>query len=166
MNKQETDPDDTFGELGCLTLINCDNTMDCLEIKDVNNTYGKVNVNTLDDDCFVVNLGDMLNLWTGGLYQSTQHRVLQPSTKNICKETVQFNKENNSDIGRLSIPFFYEPNWDTIIEPIEFNMDSENVLPWDVEDRLKWKKMTEFRNNSRPVMYGDHLKSKVFSNFY
>ena len=49
---------------------------------------------------FVVNLGDMLEIWTGGLYQATWHRVQAPR----C--------------DRYSIPFFFDPGLDTIIEPI------------------------------------------------
>eukprot|EP01084_Bolivina_argentea_P255145 429062_1 len=151
-------------DYGCLTFINCDNTMDCLEIKDTNNIFRKVNVNTIDEDCFIVNIGDMINLWSGGLYQSTPHRVLTPKKKNVCNESIQFNKQNNSNIGRISIPFFYEPNWDTVIKPIVFDMEGNDI--WNNKDKIKWKEMEEFRNNAKQIMYGDHLKSKVFSNFY
>jgi isopenicillin N synthase-like dioxygenase len=47
---------------------------------------------------FVVNLGDMLERWTNGLFRSTRHRVLT------------FNKAH-----RYSIPFFYEPSFDTVV---------------------------------------------------
>ena len=161
---------DKFGcgqhtDYGCLTFINSDNTKDCLEIKDSKGVFGKVNVNTIDQDCFIVNLGDMLHLWSGGLYQSTPHRVLPPKSTNICKESIQFNNRNNTEIGRISIPFFYEPNWNTIVEPIDFNMNKEHELQWTKEDKLKWKEMEQFRNNAQAIMYGDHLKSKLLSNF-
>jgi isopenicillin N synthase-like dioxygenase len=51
---------------------------------------------------FVVNLGDMLERWTNGLYKSTKHRVL-----------------TNGDAERYSIPFFYEPSFDTVVECLE-----------------------------------------------
>ena len=51
--------------------------------------------------CFLVNLGDMLAEWTGGLYRSTKHRVVHTSPK-----------------MRVSVPFFFDPNWDAFIEPI------------------------------------------------
>ncbi|NET62192.1 MAG: isopenicillin N synthase family oxygenase [Symploca sp. SIO2E6] len=53
------------------------------------------------EDAFVVNLGDMLQLWTNGVFVSTPHEVIH----------------NNSDSTRISIPFFVYPNIDTIIEP-------------------------------------------------
>ena len=51
---------------------------------------------------FVVNLGDCLQAWTKGLYRATRHRV-RHSTKT----------------DRYSIPLFFEPSQECIIEPIE-----------------------------------------------
>lgn len=53
------------------------------------------------EDAFVINLGDMLQMWTKGLFVSTPHEVIH----------------NNSDATRISIPFFVYPNIDGIIEP-------------------------------------------------
>ncbi|MEB3830843.1 isopenicillin N synthase family dioxygenase [Phormidium sp. CCY1219] len=59
------------------------------------------------ENAFVVNLGDMLQLWTNGLFVSTPHEVIH----NHCNTT------------RISFPFFVYPNIDTIIEP--FNTDKK-----------------------------------------
>lgn len=47
---------------------------------------------------FVINLGDMLERWSNGLFKSTLHRVL-----------------TSGDKERYSIPFFYEPSFDTVV---------------------------------------------------
>jgi len=51
---------------------------------------------------FVVNIGDMLSRWSNDVFISTVHRVL-----NITGEE------------RYSIPFFFGPSYDTVIEPLE-----------------------------------------------
>jgi isopenicillin N synthase-like dioxygenase len=49
---------------------------------------------------FVVNLGDLMQRWTNGLYRSNMHRV----------------KNNSSSRDRYSIAFFYSPRHDSRIE--------------------------------------------------
>jgi isopenicillin N synthase-like dioxygenase len=51
---------------------------------------------------FIVNLGDLMARWTNGLYNSTMHRV----------------KNNRGERDRYSVPFFYSPRADVVIEPI------------------------------------------------
>ena len=51
---------------------------------------------------FVCNIGDMLDRMTGGLYRSTPHRVRNPGGQD-----------------RLSFPFFFDPNFNAEVKPIE-----------------------------------------------
>jgi isopenicillin N synthase-like dioxygenase len=62
---------------------------------------------------FVVNLGDMLERWTNGLFRSTLHRVLTCAQKE-----------------RYSIPFFYEPDFDTRVECLEICCSNDNPPKW------------------------------------
>ena len=52
----------------------------------------------------VVNIGDMLSLWSGHRYRSTRHRVTVPTS-------------SHSD-GRLSIAYFLQPAFDAVISPL------------------------------------------------
>ena len=53
------------------------------------------------EDAFVINLGDMLQYWTNGLFVSTAHEVIHKSAN-----------------SRVSIPVFVFPNSNTIIKPM------------------------------------------------
>ena len=58
---------------------------------------------------FIVNLGDMLERWTNGLFRSTIHRVIIPVSTESCGKKAD----------RYSIPFFYEPNFDTVVKCLD-----------------------------------------------
>jgi len=49
------------------------------------------------EDCFVINIGDMLQYWTDGLFVSTPHEV-----------------QHGSQSSRISLPLFVYPNIDTV----------------------------------------------------
>ena len=63
--------------------------------------------------CMVVNLGEMLQLCTGGYYLATPHRVVsRPSSENK---------------DRISVPYFWNPRLDAVISPID---PLPETLPW------------------------------------
>eukprot|EP00742_Colponemidia_sp_Colp-10_P003205 GILJ01003414.1.p1 GENE.GILJ01003414.1~~GILJ01003414.1.p1 ORF type:complete len:352 (-),score=45.12 GILJ01003414.1:95-1150(-) len=113
-------------DYGCLTLVNQDQTPGALQVMNAAGEW--VNANPIPG-AFVVNIGDMITIWTNGLYKSTLHRVMNIATN-----------------YRVSIPFFYEPNYDSVITP----------LP-NVGDPASY--------SQKAVMYGDHLFGKVANNF-
>ncbi|MBN6033637.1 isopenicillin N synthase family oxygenase [Amycolatopsis sp. 195334CR] len=53
---------------------------------------------------FVVNIGDLLARWTGGRWVSTLHRVVNPAPGDTS--------------SRLSVPFFYQPNPDAVVDSV------------------------------------------------
>lgn len=53
------------------------------------------------EDTYVINIGDMTQIWSNGAFSSTPHRVI-----------------NRYGQDRYSIPFFVNPNYDTLIRPL------------------------------------------------
>jgi isopenicillin N synthase-like dioxygenase len=88
---------------GGITLLAQDD-IGGLEVRNVNGEWidAKPVPNTL-----VINLGDLMARWTNGLYNSNMHRV----------------KNNSSARDRYSIPFFYSPHPDAVIEPMSTCVD-------------------------------------------
>ncbi|KAG9439854.1 hypothetical protein H6P81_020019 [Aristolochia fimbriata] len=115
-------------DYGLLTLVNQDPDISALQVR---NRSGEWISAMPIPGTFVCNIGDMLKIWTNGLYEPTLHRVI-----------------NNSSKYRVSIPFFYEPNFDTVVEPFDFC-------------KQKTGKIAKFER----VVYGDHLVRKVTTNF-
>lgn len=86
---------------------------------------------------FVCNIGDMLDRMTGGFYRSTPHRV-----------------RNVNPVGRLSFPFFFDPNFDVKIQPIEF-VDPRTVGEGAAE---RWDHTNVHAFDGT---YGEYLLAKV-----
>ncbi len=57
------------------------------------------------DGSFVVNIGDLMAIWTNESWVSTVHRVVNPGRE-------------HADTERYSMPFFHQPNYDALIECI------------------------------------------------
>lgn len=79
---------------------------------------------------FVVNLGDLMAIWTNDKWVSTKHRVLAPPLP-------------AREAERLSIAFFHQPNWSSLIE----------CLPSCAS--------TDSPPRHRPVTSGAYLRSKM-----
>lgn len=60
-------------------------------------------------DAFVVNIGDLLQIVSNGRYKSVMHRVLV-----------------NNTVGRFSIPNFFMPSKETIIQPLKELLSESN----------------------------------------
>jgi polar amino acid transport system ATP-binding protein len=86
-------------------------------------------------NAFVVNLGDMLERMTGGLYRSTPHRV-----------------RNTTGVDRISFPLFLDPAWDAEVLPIPH----APAPAGDASDRWDGASVHEWSGT-----YGDYLLGKV-----
>ncbi len=80
---------------------------------------------------FLINIGHMIQRWTNNYYKATIHRVIQPNKKE----------------GRYSLPFFFEPNFDTIVTPIKKFCGKDKQACY------------------KPIHFGNYLK-RTFKNSY
>ena len=135
----EAEPRSEFGcgahtDYGCLTLLLTDERRGALQARNLAGDW--VSIDPVPG-AFVCNIGDMLSLWTGGQYASTPHRVVRAPPP----------PGETATAGRVSVPFFFEPNYDALIAPIqELSGPAAAAAP-------------------PAVMYGEHLLKKTSSNF-
>jgi len=93
-------------------------------------------------ESFVVNVGDILDRLTSGLYISPLHRVLPPSPIS----------------ERLSIPFFFDPAWTAEIQPFPLSTASSRPVS-DPAILRRWRERSTF--NSLHGCWGQYLGVKV-----
>lgn len=86
-------------DYGCITLLYQDQ-IGGLQVQDIHGNW--VDAPPVENS-FVVNIGDLMQRWTNDCYKSTAHRVTSPT----------------SDVTRFSMPFFVEPNFDTVVETLD-----------------------------------------------
>ncbi|KAH7396499.1 hypothetical protein DE146DRAFT_39749 [Phaeosphaeria sp. MPI-PUGE-AT-0046c] len=119
-------------DYGCVTLLHASPTPGALQVQLKDGTW--LNADPIPG-AFVVNIGDMIERWTNGLWKSTMHRVI-----------------HKGEGYRVSVPFFYEPNFEALVKPLG-----------------KCVERTEGEGGQgmhKGSTYGEHLLTKVFSNFY
>ena len=100
---------------------------------------------------FVVNLGDALEHFTGGLYRATPHRVVQRS---------------QATTARLSFPYFFDPSMSyemkSVFDQLSDDRKQQVQRRREVESadpsRRRWdnKDVTQFKGT-----YGEYLLGKV-----
>ncbi|EPS74426.1 2-oxoglutarate-dependent dioxygenase, partial [Genlisea aurea] len=86
-------------DYGLLTLVNQDDDITALQVR---NSVGEWISAPPIPGTFVCNIGDMLKIFTNGIYGSTLHRV-----------------KNSSSKYRVCVAYFYEPNFECTMEPAD-----------------------------------------------
>ncbi|KAL0536523.1 hypothetical protein IC582_025472 [Cucumis melo] len=115
-------------DYGLLTLVNQDDDVTALQVRNLSGEW--ISAPPIPGS-FVCNIGDMLKIYSNGLYESTLHRVINKSLK-----------------YRVCVAYFYETNFDTAVEPLEI-----------------CKNKTGGESKFKRAVYGEHLVSKVLTNF-
>ena len=87
---------------GSLTILYQDDAPGGLQVLDKVGEW--VDVPAIEGS-FVVNIGDLMAIWTNDRWVSTVHRVVNPAPEQAGRE-------------RYSVPFFHQPNYDALIECI------------------------------------------------
>jgi isopenicillin N synthase-like dioxygenase len=112
-------------DAGALTLLAQDE-VPALQIRK-DNTWLSV---IPEPDAFIVNIGDMIQVWSNDRFHAAEHRVIASSER-----------------VRYSAPYFYNPSYDSVISPL---VDQETPaiyrpIPW-----------SEYRNGRAAGDYTDH----------
>ena len=94
-------------DYGCLTLLTGDGTAG-LEVLGADGAWHEVEVKPGE---FVINFGEMLEMWSGGRVKATLHRVV------------------GTGEARISVPMFFNPNYDT-------DVSAEGAAPISAGDYL------------------------------
>jgi len=136
-------------DYGCWTLLAQDETPGALEVRLADGKW--VAAEPLPG-ALVVNLGDMLSVWTRGRFRATPHRVHQTQAS-----------------YRTSVAFFHEPNFDAFIQPLEAaaGLPREPAHgaagPADIQQRATSPLERAMRDGG--LIYGEHVFAKFQGNF-
>lgn len=124
-------------DYGVFTILKQD-SLGGLEIKNRNSQWIKA---PFIENTFVINIGDMLEKMTHGLYRSTPHRVKNPANRN-----------------RISFPFFFDPNFDAKVGPLPLSDRLKEYLKNIKIDEEHWDNINFHKFEGT---YGEYILKKV-----
>lgn len=87
-------------DAGALTVLLQDNSVTSLQVK----KNGSWHFVPPREGTFVINIGDMVQVWSNDLYKAPLHRVQASAS------------------ARYSAPFFYNPSYDCDVSPLTFDV--------------------------------------------
>jgi isopenicillin N synthase-like dioxygenase len=117
-------------DFGTMTILRPDSAPGGLQIFTKVGTWEPVRA---PEGAFVVNIGDMMARWTNDRWVSTLHRVVNPPV------------DVATGSERLSIGFFHEPNYDTMVSCLPSCQSPENPPKFE------------------PILAGEHLYAQFSS---
>ena len=91
-------------DYGSMTILRQENRPGGLQVRNLSGDW--VDVPAVPGT-FVVNIGDLMAQWTNDLWVSTVHRVVNPP------------RDQAADSARISLVFFHQPNYDTLVSCLE-----------------------------------------------
>ncbi|KAL7118894.1 hypothetical protein ACP275_02G029600 [Erythranthe tilingii] len=112
-------------DAGALTILGQDN-VGGLQVK--RKTDGEWVLVKPTPDAYIINVGDIIQVWSNDEYESVEHRV-----------------KVNSENERFSIPFFFNPGHDITVEPLEELVNERNPAKYNP---YSWGKFFTARKRS------------------
>ncbi|KAG8371542.1 hypothetical protein BUALT_Bualt13G0098700 [Buddleja alternifolia] len=111
-------------DTGVLTILAQDNDVAGLEVK--RKADGEWILVKPSPNAYIINVGDIIQVWSNEKYESVEHRVIV-----------------NSEKERLSIPYFLYPAHYTWVEPLEELINEQNPAKYKA---YNWGKFRATRN--------------------
>jgi isopenicillin N synthase-like dioxygenase len=110
-------------EFGTVTVLDREPGLGGLQVFTLDGTWEDA---PYDPDALTVNIGDLLARWTGDRWRSTRHRVLPPHP-------------DAPDEDLLSLIFFYECNYDAVVESLPPPIGQASFPPVIAHEYLREK---------------------------
>ena len=90
------------------------------------------------DGALVINTGDMMQVWSNDIYKAAIHRVLAMEKQK-----------------RYSIPFFFNPNAEAVVEPLPSVVDAQHPACYDP---IAWGHFRGQRSDGDFADYGTEIQ--------
>ena len=87
-------------------------------------------------DSFVINVGDVLQVWSNELYESIEHRAMV-----------------NPEKDRYSIPIFFYPSHDVVMKPVDELVNEQNPAKYFEYKAGKWLNLRMYNNYKKHGFY-------------